>query len=724
MWLTLEKWGKKMYLKYVQIVNYKNLKSSVLNFNKGANTIVGENDSGKSNAMNAVRILLDSAYFYNAKRLKESDFTESLGDWRGHWIIISSFFDEITAKDEENEICAQLVPEKENVDFLKSFIRCENNNYGTVTLFIRPIKKIRNALFKAENKKEFDDIRESITLMDYEFYYTSRSQADFTNEDLYKQLVGDLDNGKYADPDVTDLMILGERIDILNVWQHISLVFIDALRDVESELRKPRNPIRRVFDVIRNDVCKESKDEIIKKIQELNSIISSIPQISDIGNKVNGKLNEIVGLVYSPDISIESKLREDIDSLAKYLSIAPEGNENIELLGLGHLNILYIALKLVEFDYSRNHEILNIMIIEEPEAHIHTHIQKTLFDNLKIAKEYTQVIMTTHSTQLSEVSDIKNVNVFKINNGVTEIMCPTKGLDKFGETKLSIKDLSLSTCLERYLDAKRSVLLFSKGILLVEGDGEEILIPSLIKNIFGISLDELGIGIVNVGSVGFENIAAIFSPERLRRHCSIITDSDTEVNGANKSSAAAAKLAESRKKKLDNLFKTNAWVDMFYAPHTFEVDFANIDDNREYIKEIIKSHYKQESTIKKHCANIDSNDADRYDSVLTIAREIGKGWYSTLLASKINCSAIIPDYILEAVVFASQEAVCSDVLWKMFVYSLNGYVDDDANKFKKDIEKIKTQEDKQCAILKFVREYPDDMFSVFYLKREELLNEI
>ena len=58
MWLTLEKWGKKMYLKYVQIVNYKNLKSSVLNFNKGANTIVGENDSGKSNAMNAVRIFI------------------------------------------------------------------------------------------------------------------------------------------------------------------------------------------------------------------------------------------------------------------------------------------------------------------------------------------------------------------------------------------------------------------------------------------------------------------------------------------------------------------------------------------------------------------------------------------------------------------------------------------------------------------------------------------
>ena len=57
-----------MYLKYVQIVNYKNLKSSIFTFDKGANTVIGENDSGKSNAMTAIRILLDSTYFYNEKR--------------------------------------------------------------------------------------------------------------------------------------------------------------------------------------------------------------------------------------------------------------------------------------------------------------------------------------------------------------------------------------------------------------------------------------------------------------------------------------------------------------------------------------------------------------------------------------------------------------------------------------------------------------------------------
>lgn len=715
--------GEIMYLKYVQIVNFKNLKSSVFSFDKGANTVLGENDSGKSNAMTAIRILLDSAYFYNIKRLKESDFADALGDWRGHWIILSAFFDEITEEDRTNEICNELIPIKEDEEFLKSYIRCKDNNYGTVTLFIRPIKKIRTDLHNAKSKEEFDKIRAGISLSDYEFYYTSRSQSDYTNAEVYAQLVGDFDKGTYADPETADSELMGCRVDIMNVWQHISLVFVDALRDVENELRKPRNPIRRVFDVIQKDVGKESKEAITDKIQELNSIISSIPQVSNIGKEVNGKLNEIVGLVYSPEITIESKLREDIDSLAKYLAVAPSNKEDIDLLGLGHLNILYIALKLVEFEYNRHHELLNIMIIEEPEAHIHTHIQKTLFENLKVVKDYTQVIMTTHSTQLSEVSDITKVNVLKINDKTTEVMQPTTGLDTFGKEKLEKRDLSLSLCLERYLDAKRSVLLFSKGVILVEGDGEEILLPSLIKNIFGVSLDELGIGLVNIGSVGFENIASIFAPERLRRRCAIVTDLDTEMEGAEKSKENAAKKGKSRQEKLDNLFSANPWVNTFYAPYTFEVDFASYEENRKYIKEIIQSHYIQKAAIQKHTTAIEGTASQRYDSVLTLANSIGKGWYSTLLASKVDCCAVIPEYVLDAIVFASQDVMDNNILWKMFCYNLNSYDESDFKELRESIPLLVTVEDRKRIMETFVEEQPDDMFSMLMLRRRELLNE-
>ena len=87
--------GDIMYLKYIQIVNFKNLKAARFEFAKGANTIIGENDSGKSNALTAIRILLDDNYYYNTKRLKETDFSYALGDWRGHWIIISAFFESL-----------------------------------------------------------------------------------------------------------------------------------------------------------------------------------------------------------------------------------------------------------------------------------------------------------------------------------------------------------------------------------------------------------------------------------------------------------------------------------------------------------------------------------------------------------------------------------------------------------------------------------------------------
>ena len=76
------------------------------------------------------------------------------------------------------------------------------------------------------------------------------------------------------------------------------------------------------------------------------------------------------------------------------------------------------------------------------------------------------------------------------------------------------------------MDAKRSVLLFSKGVILVEGDGEEILFPAMIRKAFGVTLDELGVGLINIGSVGFANVACVFDDNRVQRHCSIVTDMD------------------------------------------------------------------------------------------------------------------------------------------------------------------------------------------------------
>lgn len=705
-----------MYLKYIQIVNFKNIKAARFQFKKGTNAIIGENDSGKSNTLTALRILLDDSYYYNTKRLKETDFSYDLGDWKGHWIIISAFFDEISNEDKNNEFCAEITPEKENTAFLKSYIRCENNNFGTVSLFIRPCRAKRKELAEAAKKGTFKEVCSQLKLSDYEFYYTSRSQANFIDENIYKSIVGDIYASQYVDPNDDDESIIGQKIDIMDIWMHISTVFIDALRDVETELKKPKNPIRKIIDTIEGNIKKTDIDDIKKKISELNQKISLIPQIHDIGNKINNKLLEMIGTVYSPEIKLESRLKEDFSTLARYLTISPSNQTNIELLGLGHLNILYIAMKLVEFEVNRNRELLNIMIIEEPEAHIHAHIQKTLFNNLQITHTYTQVIMSTHSTHLSEVSDIEKINIMKkIDEHKSIVMNPTNDLDKFGINILKYKNISFSKILSRYLDAKRSVLLFSKAVILVEGDGEEILIPSLVKKVLGVSLDEMGIGLINIGSVGFENIACIFGESRLQRKCAIITDSDTIVDEAKKSNHNAMDKGKSRREKLTKLFEKNSYVKAFYAPHTLEIDFANEDNNKVFIYSIINSIYKKNNIIKQYISTIKSgSEAERYDTIMTVVEHIKKGWYATLLAEEINANAAIPQYILDAIVFSIKDILSENLIHKMIKHAFTNC--SLINKNNNLIQEFEKKIDSKEIIKKFCNQFPNNAVSLFINK--------
>lgn len=707
-----------MFLKYLQIVNYKNLRSARFSFVEGVNTVIGENDSGKSNAMTALRILLDDTYYYNTKRLKENDFSDSLGKWKGHWIILSAVFGKITSEDKETEVCAGIVPENENEEFLKSYIKSGEDDIGVISLFIRPQKHVRKKLSEITDIAEFEEERKKIKISDYEFYYTSRAQTDFTDKDIYTKIVGDLEKGQCSDPDEDDDRILGCKLNIADVQDHISVVFIDALRDAASELGKPKNPIRRIIESVESLIKESELNTIKSEIVQLNKSISEVEQVELVGRKINEKLLDMIGMVYSPEIILQSGLKDDINSLSRYLFMKPSKQNDIDSLGLGHLNMIYMALKIVEYEVNRTRELINIMIIEEPEAHIHTHIQRTLFDKLKVTKDYTQIITTTHSTYLAEVSEVKNINILKSIGSNSISMQPSQGLDEFGKKNLQLKNLKLSDCIERYLDSKRSVLLFSKGVVLVEGDGEEILIPNLIKNALGVSLDEMGIGLVNVGSVSFEYIASLFSEERIKRTCAIVTDEDIQIVETDSKlyKAEAEKRGKSRKKKLADLYGTNPWVESFFAPHTLEVDFALADAraNSDYISEVVELNYVDTNTIKRHKENLkQGTDAACANTVLTLARDMGKGWYATTLSNYIDIAVTVPQYILGAIAFASKEVISIDIVFKMIEYSLSGYDEKEVLALKKESEKIKTQEERKEFIKKFRERYKDDVVAKF-----------
>ena len=238
------------------------------------------------------------------------------------------------------------------------------------------------------------------------------------------------------------------------------------------------------------------------------------------------------------------------------------------------------------------------------------------------------------------------------------------------------------TSIERYLDAVRSNLLFAKSVLLVEGDAEEILIPDLTKKVLGLSLDELGVSLVNIRSTGFENVALLFHDDRISKKCAIITDldspffditiaqGDTEEEVKNKNSARrSAESGAARKILLDEFCENNVWVEAFYASHTLEIDLL-VSGNSEAFVSAVDDVYVDPATIQTAKQQLQSDDiADSGKRILTMANNQGKGWFAIKMGEHFNHNSKIPDYILDAVVFA-HHSFDDEVIVKILSYRI------------------------------------------------------
>lgn len=640
-----------MHINKITLRNYRNFLNTSLIFKKGINTVIGENGTGKTNIFRAIRLLLDETLPRRAIKLSEADFCRHLGDWRGHWIIISIEFEEI-ANDEASQ--ALFVHGTGILDG-------EPIERATDNLIFRPKAHIRQQLGQIldESNETLDEIRSAIQIEDYEAILTGKSNVDFADDDVYSSIVGDFENAIF--PQRVSSNDIGSPLpQVLSLSSEVSLTFIKALRDVVSDFKNYRtNPLLRLLQLRSKDIDNDEFEPIVNTVETLNSSIEELSDVTNIRKDIKSTLSEALGDTYSPaSLSIKSGLSSAAEELFQSLKLFVDESENgheggIHEMSLGGANLIFLTLKLLEFKYQKPEEtIANFLLIEEPEAHIHTHIQKTLFD--KIDYENTQIIYSTHSSYISEVSHIKRSNILSKTTRGCVAFQPAHGLS----------DPEI-TFVERYLDSIRSNLLFAKSIILVEGDAEEILIPVMIKKVLGISIDELGITIINMRSTGFKNIALLFHDQRIRKKCSIITDldsaffdttivpNDNETIRKNKVKATnSEKKGAERKDLLDTFCNNNQWLSPFYADHTFEVDFVK-NSNHEYVIATLNEVYSQEITIKQATDDLRSGIIDNSGQrVLTIASNQGKGWFAITLSSKIDFNVKIPDYILDAVIFA------------------------------------------------------------------------
>lgn len=184
--------------------------------------------------------------------------------------------------------------------------------------------------------------------------------------------------------------------------------------------------------------------------------------------------------------------------------------------GLGSNNLLFMACELLLLGSEEDG--FPLLLIEEPEAHLHPQRQLRLMQFLQesVSQRYLaeqtgdpkghgiQIIVTTHSPNLASAIDLDNLVL--LHEGKAYSLA-------FGNTKLDKSDYGF---LRRFLDVTKANLFFARGVMIVEGDAENILLPT-IAELLGRDFTEYGVSIVNVGGTGLRRFARIFQrkdPER------------------------------------------------------------------------------------------------------------------------------------------------------------------------------------------------------------------
>lgn len=332
----------------------------------------------------------------------------------------------------------------------------------------------------------------------------------------------------------------GSGIEIGNaVRDLIRATYLRPLRDAEAELRAGRQSRlsqilqahkkitgQDIDDFDREDPSK-APSTLVGFMQQAQHRISSSEVIKAVQEEVNDK--HLARVSFSGDqlasrigISSRMSLLQILEKLELSL-LPPFGVSEFEQCarGLGYNNVLFMSAELVLLSEG---EELALLLIEEPEAHIHPQLQGRVLDLFREhaeRKEHpVQVLISTHSPTLASAAPVES----------TILMVKGKPYPlRKGLTKLRNEDYAY---LQRFLDATKANLFFARSVVIVEGPAEAILLPTLAAQC-GLSFSEYGVSVVNVGTVGLFRYARILQRENgdvLPLPVACITDRDIVPN--------------------------------------------------------------------------------------------------------------------------------------------------------------------------------------------------
>jgi len=667
-----------MYIEKIMVQNFRTIGPSgvTLNCNKGINIILGENNSGKSAVIDALRLALSAGAYRKNIFIKASDFHVDKYGEQSNSINIDVFFNELT---EDQAISFFMLTN--GIDLKNAELHIEYTLYLDKKGAFKVREDIKGGTAFNNVPREMYD---NINLL----YLAALRDAE---GDLKPSRNGQLANILYSVAKTSN-----DKERIIKAFQKANEVVTsdDSIKSVES--------------IINKNLLNIEKDELQEKVQVslVDPTFESIASLIRI-DYVNSKLLRIsvkdmlvilreLGLTKEdirdkkicsllPDkkhleICLDNILKYDelIELYNKLILLVKNQNTAINQNGLGYNNILHMATSLGDLQEKPIDEEISILLVEEPEAHLHPQLLDLLFSFFRKANEKSniQLFITSHSPTLVAKADISSIHILNSKQDSSNIV--------------SIKDTALNDNekldLKRYLDVTKSQMFFARRVVFVEGISEAILLNEF-ANLLGKPFDKYSVEIVNINGVAFEPFAKLFLKNEDKNYinipCAIISDNDKCTNNDDVYRITKAERVYSNMNiesliiklkqgsisyRAQNLLTFNQDnICVMLAEKTLEYELAIVDENVSLLLEVLE---KEHPTIAKDIqdkikpTNGDPLSDQKYETKEMIALRIWiaiqdcKGVFAQRLANEISkissgertdVKFIVPKYINDAI---------------------------------------------------------------------------